>query len=71
MPKVEVIVKINDADINKMSEIAKECQTSGMQIEQQMNAVGMISGSVEKANIGKIEKIKGVSYVEESKSLSI
>jgi hypothetical protein len=71
MPKVEVIVKINDADINKMPEIVKECQTAGMQIEQQMKAVGMISGSIEQAGIGKLEKIKGVSYVEESKSLSI
>jgi hypothetical protein len=71
MSKVEVIVKIDDADIKKISEIAENCQTAGMIIEKQMGAVGMISGSVERVNISKIEKIKGVSYVEESKSISI
>lgn len=71
MSKVEVIVKLNDADIPKMSEIAGECQAAGMKVEQQMNAVGMISGSIEQAKISRIERIKGVSYVEESKPFNI
>jgi predicted transcriptional regulator len=70
MSKVEIIVKIEDAAADKISEIARECERAGMQVEQKMKAVGMISGAIEKANIGKIERIKGVSYVEESKPLS-
>lgn len=69
MPKVEVIIKIDDAYLSKMSQIAEECQAAGVNIEQQMSAVGMISGSIEPVNIGRVEKIKGVSYVEESKAI--
>ena len=71
MSKVEILVKIDGAYTEKMSEIARECKAAGMNVEQQMKAVGMISGTVERANISKIERIKGVSYVEESKSLNI
>ncbi len=71
MSKVEIIVKVDDAYAGKMSEIAKECKSAGMSIDQQMGGVGMISGTIEKSNISKIERIKGVSYVEESKSIGI
>jgi hypothetical protein len=70
MSKVEVIVKVEDSSVDKMSEIARQCEQAGMRVEQQMKAMGMISGAVDKANIGKIERIKGVSYVEISKPLS-
>ena len=69
MPKIEVIVKIDDEAVSKMSQIGDQCKAAGMSVEQQMSAVGMISGSIEKANIGKIEQIKGVSYVEASKAI--
>ncbi len=71
MSKVEVIVKIEDSSSDKMSEIAKQCEQAGMSVEQQMKSVGMISGTIEQARISKVEQIKGVSYVEESKSLNI
>lgn len=71
MSKVEIIVKVEDAYENKLSEIARECKAAGMNISQQMSAVGMISGTTERANISRIERIKGVAYVEESKEISI
>lgn len=70
MSKVEIIVKIEDEAADKMSEIAAECQTAGMSVEQQMSVVGMITGNIEQTNISKIEQIKGVSYVEESKTIN-
>lgn len=69
MSKVEVIVKIEDAQAAKISEIAAQCKAAGMSIDQQMSAVGMITGAVEQSSIKKIEQIKGVSYVEESRAI--
>lgn len=69
MSKVEVIVKIEDSSVNKMSEIARQCEQAGMRVGQQMKSLGMISGAVDKANINKLERIKGVSYVEESRAI--
>jgi hypothetical protein len=69
--KVEVIVKVEKDYKDKLAEIAAECKAAGMSVEQQMNALGMISGSVERASIKRLEGIKGVSYVEESKSISL
>lgn len=71
MPKVEIIVKVDKNYKEKLPEIAAKCKSAGMDVEQQMSALGMISGSAEKSNIGKIEKIEGVAYVEESKPINI
>lgn len=69
MSKVEVIVKIEDSSADKMSEIARQCERAGLRVEQQMKSLGMISGEVDRANIRKLERIKGVSYVEESRAI--
>lgn len=69
MSKVEIIVKVEDSSVNKISEIANQCVQAGMHVSQQMKSLGMISGEIERANIGKLERIKGVSYVEESKPI--
>ena len=71
MSKVEIIVKIDDTAVNKMSEIAANCKAAGMSVGQQMSAAGMITGAIESVSISKIERIEGVSYVEESKSISL
>ena len=71
MAKVEILVTIEDAVGNTISKIADDCRAAGMSVEQKMGGVGMISGTIEKANIGKLRQIKGVADVEESKSLSI
>lgn len=71
MSKVEVIVKVEDSSADKMSEIARQCEQAGMHVSQQMKSLGMISGSVERANIGKIERIRGVAYVEESREIRL
>lgn len=71
MAKVEILVTIEDAAGNSISKIADDCRAVGMSIEQQMSGVGMISGTIEKSNIGKLRQIKGVTDVEESKPISI
>ena len=71
MSKVEVIVKVEDSSADKMSEIARQCEQAGMRIGQQMKSLGMISGEVERGNIGKLERIRGVAYVEESREIKL
>lgn len=71
MSKVEVIVKVEDSSADKMSEIAHQCEQAGMSVGQQMKSLGMISGSCDRANISKIERIKGVAYVEESREIKL
>ena len=71
MSKVEVIVKVEDSSADKMSEIARQCEQVGMRVGQQMKSLGMISGEIERANIGKLERIRGVAYVEESREIKL
>jgi hypothetical protein len=71
MSKVEVIVKVEDSSADKMSEIARQCEQAGMRVGQQMKSLGMISGAVDKANVGKLERIRGVAYVEESREIKL
>ena len=71
MSKVEVIVKVEDSSADKMPEIARQCEQAGMRVGQRMKSLGMISGEVERGNIGKLERIRGVAYVEESREIKL
>lgn len=71
MSKVEVIVKVEDSSADKMSEIARQCEQAGMRVGQQMKSLGMISGEIERGNISKLERIRGVAYVEESREIKL
>ena len=71
MSKVEIIVKVEDSSADKMSEIARQCEQAGMRVGQQMKSLGMISGEVERGNISKLERIRGVAYVEESREIKL
>ncbi|HEX8564812.1 MAG TPA: hypothetical protein VF648_04025 [Pyrinomonadaceae bacterium] len=71
MSKVEIIVKVEDSSADKMSEIARQCEQAGMRVGQQMKSLGMISGEIERGNISKLERIRGVAYVEESREIKL
>jgi len=71
MSKVEVIVKVKDSSVDKISEIVRQCEQAGMRVGQQMKSLGMISGEVERGNIDKLERIRGVAYVEESREIKL
>lgn len=64
MSKVQVSISIDDAHINQIPEIVKSLQSAGMDVEQTLPSIGVISGSVSLDQVNRLDKIEGVQHVE-------
>ena len=71
MSKVQVSISIDDAHINQISEIAKNLQSMGMDVEQTLPSIGVISGSVSSDQVNHLDKIEGVQHVESERSYQL
>ncbi len=71
MPKLDVIVLIDDNHLEDFSKVVKLAEEKGLKITQQMQEIGILTGSIDKKDLESIEKIKGVANIEISKKFQI
>lgn len=71
MSKLQVSISIDDNHINQISEIAKNLQSVGMDVEQTLPSIGVISGSVSSDQVNRLEQIEGVQHVEPDRSYQL
>ena len=71
MSKVNLTVSVADDHLNEFSDVVARCRNAGMNITQEMKSIGVISGSIEEAALGKLRQVNGVSQVELERSFQI
>jgi hypothetical protein len=71
MSKVKVSISIDDAHINRISEIAKSLESMGMDVEQTLPSIGVISGLLSSEQVSRLDKIEGVQHVETEHSYQL
>lgn len=71
MSKVQVSISIDDDHVNKISEIVKSLQSVGMDVEQTLPSIGIISGSVSSDQLNNLNGIEGVQHVESERSYKL
>lgn len=71
MSKVKVSVCIHDDHIDRIGQVSDSLRASGMDIEQTMPNIGMVSGSIESQQIEQLHKIAGVDSVELEQSYQL
>ena len=64
MPKVKVSVSVDDAHVNQILKVAEDLQLVGMDIEQTLPSVGIISGSIASDQVNRLYQIEGVQHIE-------
>ena len=67
----DVSVSVDDDHLDKIGEVAAELRTKGMQVDQVLKEVGVISGSVPEDMRQALEAVSGVEAVEEAKNFQI
>lgn len=71
MPKIKISVSVDDAHINQIVEIAQSLKSAGMDIEQTLSSVGVISGSIEVDQLNSLNQIKGVEHIASERKYQI
>jgi hypothetical protein len=64
MSKVKVSVCIHNDHIDQIGQVSDSLRASGMDIEQTMPNIGIVSGSIESQQIEQLQEIAGVDSVE-------
>ena len=60
----KVIISVTDDRLSSLSSVASELTSRGMSIEQTLDEIGTIVGSVDDAGIAALKSVPGVAAVE-------
>jgi hypothetical protein len=71
MPKVKVSVSVDDAHIDQILEVSRGLQSVGMDVEQTLPSVGVISGSISSDQVNRLYQIEGVQHIESGQSYQL
>jgi hypothetical protein len=71
MASVNVLVSVSSDYLNRMPELVEKLQCVGMTNIQSMEAVGVITGSLDEDNVADLCSIEGVEQVERSQQSQI
>jgi hypothetical protein len=71
MAQKRVNILVSDDCLDRFAEVVKACQKTGLKIEQQTGATGVISGTIDPAKITDLKKVKGISEVEQSRDIQL
>ncbi|MFB2893528.1 hypothetical protein ACE1CI_11505 [Aerosakkonemataceae cyanobacterium BLCC-F50] len=71
MPKIKVSISVDDAHVDRISEVANSLQSAGLEVEQVLPTVGTIGGSIDSNQVNRLSQIEGVQHIEPEQSYQI
>ena len=71
MSKVNLSVSVGEKHLHRFEEIVKKIKKAGMKIEQQLDNLGIITGSIDASKVDSLKDVEGVSHVEQQKSIQL
>lgn len=71
MARVSVSVSVANSSAKRVSEVARRLEHAGLDVEQELNEVGVVTGSIDAERVESLGEVEGVSYVERSRQFRI
>jgi len=62
--KVPVLISIETEHLPKMHQVVERCKAAGLDVDQALDQIGTITGSIDPGKIGHLSKVAGVASVE-------
>jgi hypothetical protein len=67
MPNVNLSIAVDEQYLDQMLEVAQNLQSAGMNVEQLLEKIGIITGSCDSEKVEALSQVAGVSHVEISR----
>ncbi|PSB15307.1 ketohydroxyglutarate aldolase [Phormidesmis priestleyi ULC007] len=64
MANLKVLVSVRDDYQERLPEVAQKLQTAGMQVDQWLVEIGVITGAIAAESISALSQIEGVADIE-------
>ena len=71
MSEVKISVCVDDAHLSQIEKISQQLKSSGMNIEQTLPNIGILSGSIQADRLNSLYQIEGVQNVEPQESYQL
>ncbi len=71
MAKVNVSISLKDDHLPRFAEAVEHLKKAGLQVDQALQGVGVITGSIEQSKIASLQQLPSVASVEESRSFQL
>ena len=71
MDKVQVTISIGNAHMDQLEQISEQLTTAGLEVEQTLSTLGVITGSVETEKMSALSEVSGVESVELNRTIQL
>ncbi len=71
MAEVDVSVSVADGSMGRFSDVVRRLRDAGLDVEQELEEIGVVTGSIDAEKAEALRKIEGVSHVEGSREFRI
>lgn len=71
MAEVNVSVSVADGSLDRFSEVVRRLKDAGLDAEQELEEIGVVTGSIDPEKAESLREIEGVSGVERSRGFQI
>ena len=69
--KAQVLVSVDNEHMSQMDKVTQRCREAGLEVDQALDAVGVITGSIPESLVSNLSGIKGVQSVERGQNYQI
>jgi alkylhydroperoxidase/carboxymuconolactone decarboxylase family protein YurZ len=71
MSRVNLSVTVDDAHQDQILAVAAALQAAGLQVEQTMETIGVITGTADASQISNLSRVAGVANVEQGQAVQL
>ena len=66
-----VSIAVADEYLDHFAEVVSDARMVGLQVEQELEELGVVSGSIESARLADLDQVRGVAAVERSQTFQL
>lgn len=71
MPKISVSIAVDDAYADQILTVVERLQAMGMEVEQTLPNIGVISGSIDADRVNRLYQVAGVQHIESAQNYQL
>jgi hypothetical protein len=71
MAEMNVSVSVAEGSMDRFSEVVRHLKEAGLDVEQELGEIGVVTGSIDPEKAESLREIEGVSHVERSREFRI
>ena len=71
MDKVQVTVSLDEAHIGQINQVADQLRAAGLEVDQVLSTIGIVTGSIEADIMPSLSQVDGVESVEQGRTYKL